>query len=96
MIRVRLHLVRVDRARIFTDKEGRQCLAFVLLGPENGETRGQVAHSLSPEERATGARGAKCGWWETIGSTKKPGNGPQNKAGNPAGRAGQAKGGRKP
>ena len=82
MIRIRLHLARVNRERIFTDQEGRQCLAFVGLDPANGETRGKLAHSMSPEQRAAGERGEFCGWWETVGT--------KNQA-NTAGRA--AKGG---
>jgi hypothetical protein len=71
MIRIRLHLARVNRERIFSDQEGRQCLAFVCLDPADGEQRGKVAMSLSKEKRANGARGEICGSWQTI-DTEKP------------------------
>jgi hypothetical protein len=72
MIRLRLHLEKVNKARIFTDNGGRKCLAFILLDPIDQEQRGRVAHSLSPEQRAAGQKGEICGSWCTVGTAGKP------------------------
>jgi hypothetical protein len=78
MIRLRLHLERINRDRIFVDKEGRRCLSFLLLDPgDPGLQAGKVVMSLSKEQRANGQKGEICGTWEAIntnggGSKLKP------------------------
>jgi hypothetical protein len=82
MIRLRLHLERVNRERIFEDREGRRCLAFLLLDPPDPQLQaGKIVHSLSKEQRANGQKGEVCGTWEAIKVAGKPAAGRVNHSG---------------
>jgi hypothetical protein len=71
MIALTIDVSRINRARIFTSKTGKKYLSFILVdAPDQYGNAGQVAHSISKDERLAGGKGEVVGSWKILGANK--------------------------